>query len=131
MNQNTICLELTEHAIKRLNILIGQEKAQKEVYFMYQYILPGKYNIAWHYGIQLQDITLFADRCNSFDIRILGLETHVEGPFPIHVFAWEDFQNIGNSWVNVAVKNLAALKVSNFIVPSIEIQESTLKEYLF
>ncbi|MBL0342913.1 MAG: hypothetical protein IPP71_19795 [Bacteroidetes bacterium] len=123
-------MDICEHALKRLNLVIGQEKAHREVRFMHQFILYGRYTIAWHYGMHLTDLAIFAERCDNFNIRVLGVELHIEGPYPIHVFAWEDYNIRNNSWVQNAIKDLEALNVPNFIVPTIEVHESVLNKYL-
>src|SRR5688572_17198032 len=130
MHQNIIYLDICEHALKRLNLILGQEKAHKEVRFMHQFILSGRYTIAWHYGMHITDLALFAERCDNFKIRVLGVELHMEGPYPIHVYTWEDYKTRDNSWVNGAIKDLEALGVNNFIVPTIEIPGTILNEYL-
>jgi hypothetical protein len=130
MNQNIIILDICEHALKRLNLVIGQEKAHREVRFMHQFILSGRYTIAWHYGMHRKDLALFTERCDNFNIRVLGVELHMEGPYPIHIFTWEDYNTRDNTWVQKAIKDLESLNVDNFIVPTIEVEESTLNEYL-
>ncbi|HEX5002705.1 MAG TPA: hypothetical protein VFW78_09415 [Bacteroidia bacterium] len=123
-------MEFTEHALKRLDILIGNEKARREVYFMHQFLLPGRFSITWNRGIQLKDLGLFAERCDSFDVRILGMETHLDSPYPLFIFCWEDFKDKTNSWVSTVISELNAAAVHDFIIPTIDVHVSVLNKYL-
>ena len=130
MNQNIIYLEFTQHALKRLDILIGNEKARREVYFMHQFLLPGRYQIAWNRGIQLKDVSLFGERCDAFNIRILGMEIHMDSPYPLFIYCWEDYKDTTNSWIQSAINELTAEGVLDSIIPTIDVQESILNRYL-
>lgn len=129
MHQNIITLDISEHALKRLNLILGAEKAHREVRFMHQVILPGSYTIAWNHGIQLHDVLIFAERCLSFNTRILGYETHMEGPYPLYEFCHEEYQS-AEDWVNSAIHNIESKGISDFLVPTIDVPEYVLRRYL-
>lgn len=129
MLQNIITLDISEHALKRLNLILSEEKAHREVRFMHQFILPGSYTIAWNNGIQLHDVLLFAERCMSFNTRILGYETHMEGPYPLYEFCYENYRSAEN-WVKSAIQDIKSNGISDFLVPTIDVPEYVLRRYL-
>lgn len=130
MKQNIIHLEISKHALKRLDLILGVEKARSEVRFMHQFLLPGRYTISWHLGMALNDIPLFAERCDSFNIQFLGCETHMDSDYPLYVFCYEDFRAHGREWYLQAIAELKSNSIVDHIIPTIDIPESVLKKYL-
>jgi hypothetical protein len=129
MHQNIITLDISEHALKRLNLILGEEKAHREVRFMHQFIRPGSHTIAWNYGIQLHDVLLYSERCLAFDTKILGFETHMAGPYPLYEFCYEDY-NSAEDWVKSSIRDIESKGISDFLVPTIDIPEYILRRYL-
>jgi len=131
MKQNIIHLEISKHALKRLDLIIGVEKAKREVRFMHQFLLSGRNPIAWHRGMATNDIPLFAEKCNSFDVTFLGFETHIESEYPLYVFCFEDFPAHGSEWYIQAIAELKSNNILDHIVPTIDVPEVILEKYLF
>ena len=129
MHQNIITLDICEHALKRLSLILGEEKAHREVRFMHQFLRPGCYSIAWNFGIQLHDVLLFAERCRAFDIRILGFETHWEGPYQLYEFCHEEYPS-EEFWVKSAINDIESKGIWEFLVPTIDVPEYVLRRYL-
>ena len=130
MSQNTFSLDISQHALKRLDMILGVEKARRETRFMHQFLLPGCYTITWNLGMNLQDISEFAQRCESFNIIFLGCETHLDGPSPLYVYCMEDFLELGPEWYLQAITELKSHKILDHIIPTIDVPEMILKKYL-
>lgn len=123
-------MDISQHALKRLDLILGAEKARKEVRFMHQFLIPGRYTISWNLGMALNDITLFAERCDSFNIQFLGCETHMDSDYPLYVFCYEDFRAHGSEWYLQAIAELKSNNILEHIIPTIEVPESVLTMYL-
>ena len=125
-------MTVTEHALKRLDLILSNPYAQQEVTFMHKYLLPGTYKIKWSLGIEVMDIMLFSERCQRFGVKFLGMETHFESPYRLHVYSYEDHVPQYNSiWIPNAIKNLDLDNVTQNIVPTISVPEEIINEYLF
>lgn len=125
-------MKITEHALKRLDLIMSNPYAYKEVRFLHKYLLPGTYTIQWNKGIQVNDIWLFAERCERFGVRFLGLETHIESPFPLHVHCYEDYELQYNSkWIPEAIRKLEIENVIQNIVPTISVPTEIIDQYLY
>lgn len=125
-------MKITEHALKRLDLILSNHYAQQEVKFMHEYLLPGTFTINWSLGIQVRDIILFAQRCDRFGVRFLGMETHLESPYRLHVYSYEDHRPQYNSmWIPDAVKNLELENVTQNIVPTISVPSELIDKYLY
>lgn len=124
-------MNMTEHALKRLDLILSNNYAHQEVKFMHEYLLPGAYTIKWSMGIQVMDIMLFNERCERFGVRFLGMETHFDSPYPLYIFSYEDHAPQYNSvWIWEAIKNLELENVIQNIVPTISVPEQIIKQYL-
>ncbi len=124
-------MKITEHALKRLDLILGNHYAHLEVKFMHEYLLPGAYTIEWSLGLQVKDIELFSKRCERFGLRFLGCETHLESPFPLHIYSFEDYEpNYNSKWISGAIKNLELMNVTQYIVPTISVPATIIKQYL-
>lgn len=125
-------MTITEHALKRLDLLLGNHHARNEVKFMHEYLLPGRHAIHWSRGIEVNDVLLFSERCEHFGVRILGMETHLESPYSLHIYCYEDFVSQYNSnWIPKAIKLLIQENVTQNIVPTISVPTELIAEYLF
>ncbi len=125
-------MKITEHALKRLDLILSNHYAQQEVKFMHQYLLPGAYTIQWSLGIQVRDIMLFSERCERFDVRFLGMETHIDSPYPLHIYSYEDYGPEYNSfWITDAIRKLERDNVAQNIIPTISVSSEIINQYLF
>lgn len=125
-------MKITEHALKRLDLILSNHYAHHEVKFMHEYLLPGAYTIIWSLGIQVKDIMLFSERCEKFGVKFLGLETHLESPCHLHIYSYEDYWPQYNSmWIPDAIKKLKLDNVTQNIVPTISVPEGLINQYLF
>ncbi len=130
MKQNIIHLDISKHALKRLDLVLGVEKAKREVRFMHQFLLPGRNPIAWNRGMATNDIPLFAEKCDSFNVNFLGCETHIDSDYPLYVFCYEDFRAHGSQWYLQAIAELKSNNVMHHIIPTIDVPDVILKKYL-
>lgn len=125
-------MKITEHALKRFDLIMSNPYAQQEVKFMHEYLLPGTYTINWSLGIQVRDIILFAQRCDRFGVRFLGMETHLESPYPLYIFSYEDHEsNYNSKWIPAAIKNLLNENVTKNMVPTISVSSELIERYLY
>lgn len=125
-------MKITEHALKRLDLILGNHCAQQEVKFMLEYLLPGAYTIKWSLGIQVMDIMLFNERCERFGVRFLGIETHFDSPYSLHIYSYEDHGPQYNSmWIPETIKKLEIENVTQNIVPTISVPKELINQYLF
>ena len=125
-------MKITEHALKRLDLILSNHYAHQEVTFMHKFLLPGTYTIQWNLGIQLRDVMIFSERCEKFGARFLGMETHLESPSPLYIFSYEDYEsNYNSKWIPGAIKNLLKEKVTQNIVPTISVPSELIDQYLY
>lgn len=125
-------MTVTEHALKRLDLILSNYYAQQEVKFMHTILLPGAYTIKWQLGIQVKDIILFSERCERFGVRFLGMETHLISPYRLHIYSYEDHGPKYNSlWIANAVKNFELENVTQNIVPTISVPSELIDQYLY
>lgn len=123
-------MKFTEHALKRFDILMADKKALREIEFMHKFILPGYYTIPFKYGLNLRDVTLFAERCEAFNVRFLGMETHMDSPYSFHVICREDYDEKVDNWYLSASKRLSDAGINGYLIPSIDISDEDLHQYL-
>ncbi len=125
-------MTVTEHALKRLDLILSNYYAHQEVTYMHKFLLPGAYTIQWDLGILVRDIMLFSDRCERHDVKFLGLETHFDSASPLHIYSYEDYGPKYNSlWITDAIKKLELDNVTQNIIPTISVPSEIIKQYLF
>lgn len=125
-------MRITEHFIKRFEILIGEQKAREEMKLIKDFILPGQYCIHWNRGIEVNDLLLFSERCSKFEGRVLGVETHINSDYSFYCFTWENYStSYYFEWIIQAIDNLKELKVKDCVIPSVSFLPKVLDEYLY
>lgn len=123
-------MQITEHALKRLAILTGEYHAGQEVLFMHQVLLPGAYTIMWKHGLNVDDIPTFAERCQAFGGKLIGLETFFESPCPLYTLTFEDYSSSYTfDWYRQAIVEFKSVKILDMIIPTVDIPEEVLKKY--
>lgn len=123
-------MKVTEHALKRLALLTMDSHSQKEILFIHRFLLPGTITIHWNHGVHINDIALFAKRCDSFGGKVLGLETWFDSPYPLYTFSWEYYFDTYNSgWYHPVIEELESLNIREMIIPTVEFPEYVLKKY--
>jgi hypothetical protein len=124
-------MKVTEHAMKRFDIILGDYYARQELIFMHRFLLPGNYIITWNKGIQIQDISLFSRRCSDFGVKFLGLETHSDSSCVLFIHTYEDFNlQYAPEWITGAIKELILHKVTHNIIPTVSVPQQILKLYI-
>ena len=124
-------MKLTAMATKKIAQIFPGEHELRERLFLHNFLLTGSTLIQWNLGLQITDIPLFAERCNKFEIKILGFEIHPDSPFPILETCYEDFTNeYDPEWYLHAMKIYFDLGITNMIIPVIDVDKKTLNNYL-
>lgn len=124
-------MEMTEHATKRMYLLLGTDHERKEVEFRSEFLLAGTPPIHWVCGLNRNEISLFAERCEIYNIKILGYEVSLESEHPLYILTYEDYsKEYVHSWWMFAEKYFESVGVENMIIPSILVPESVLHYYL-
>lgn len=124
-------MKITEHALKRFELLTLNVNARKEVLFIHRFVLPGSKIIQWNHGIHVDDITLFAYRCHKFGGKMLGLETWPDSPYPLYTYAYEDISEAYNlDWFQEAIVELKRTKVLDMIIPTVSFPKQVLERYI-
>lgn len=122
---------MTEHARKRMNFLLGMPYEKREIEFRKRFLLSGSPPMLWFHGLRLEDIPLFAGRCALFSVKILEFEVSLESHYPLYIQTYEDYMSeFDPHWWKLAIEHFDAIGVTEMIIPSIQVPESVLNDYL-
>lgn len=123
-------MKLTAMAYKKIAQIFPGEHEMREREFLHNFLLAGRIPIHWQLGLHLSDIPRFAERCNAFDVQILGFEVHPDSPFPFQETCFEDFTiDYDPEWYLHAMKIYSDLGITQMIIPVIDIDKKTLIKY--
>lgn len=75
------------------------------------------------FGLFTKDLPEFVRRCDKNMVQIIGIETHMDGEYPFHVWCIEEYGEAlkGNSWTYECLINIAAAHVERDLVIYIDI----------
>src|SRR5688572_24611366 len=124
--------KFTELFSKKLDRFLGTEHTIRESAFIQKHILTTAPAIQWVHGISLSDTPRLCDRCHSFGGRVIGVETHLESPYPFYTFLWSDFCQAGYSpdWIDEVCIALHSRRITTNIVVIMDFPESVINLYL-
>jgi hypothetical protein len=118
-------------AEKKLNMMFGQEHEQTEGVFKDVYLGEWYSVIRNSTRLTLQQAADFCTCCEKFGIRILGFETGYESRYGLNTYAFEDYcDEYTEEWWLSALSDLARNKITDSIIPFIDIPETVLNDYI-
>ena len=112
-------------------MLFPGKHEKREYLFLHRIILPSVPNLVWCHGLLIEDIPIFAERCQYFGVKILGFEICPDSPYPLFETCFEDFSNEYDAeWYLIAIHIYQQMGVVKMIQPIIEVKTEILDAYL-
>ena len=125
-------MKFTKLALKKLALILPGYREKQEAKFLWHYIIACAPPLNWNHGLNRREAQEYCRRCNEFDVEILGIEISQDSPYPINVFAFEDYkmEKYSWSWIRMPLEELETIGIDSFIVPVVNVPDEILTNYL-